>query len=101
MSKAKIIGTGMYVPGTPIPNKELWKLTGVEFDEEKLESGLGIKQRHMAKLRGIQETTVDFATKAAQAAIADAKIDPMEVGLFILGTDTPEFISPASAVLVQ
>jgi 3-oxoacyl-[acyl-carrier-protein] synthase III len=101
MAKAKIIGTGIYVPGTPIPNKELWKLTGVEFDEEKLEQGIGIKQRHIAKLRGIPETTVDFATKAAQAAIADAGIDPMDVRLFILGTDTPEYISPGSAVLVQ
>ena len=101
MAKAKIIGTGMYVPGTPIPNKELWKLTGVEFDEEKLEQGIGIKQRHIAKLRGIPETTADFATKAAQAAIADAKIDPMDVSLFILGSDTPEYLSPGSAVLVQ
>lgn len=34
--------------------------------------------------RGIKESTADFATKAAQAAIADAKIDPMEVSLFII-----------------
>ena len=101
MAKAKIIGTGIYVPGTPITNNELWKLTGVEFDEEKLEQGIGIKQRHMAKLRGIKETVADFATNAAQAAIADAGIDPLDVNLFIVGSDTPEYISPGTAILVQ
>jgi len=101
MAKAKIIGTGMYAPGAPIPNNELWDLIGATFDQEKLEKGIGIFQRHIAKLRGIKETTADFATKAAQAAIADAKIDPMDVSLFIVGSDTPEYLSPASAVLVQ
>ncbi|HOW56984.1 MAG TPA: ketoacyl-ACP synthase III [Smithellaceae bacterium] len=101
MAKAKIIGTGMYVPGTPIPNNELWDLIGASFDQEKLEKGIGIYQRHIAKLRGIKETTADFATKAAEAAIANANIDPMDVSLFIVGSDTPEYLSPASAVLVQ
>ncbi|MBS1199138.1 MAG: 3-oxoacyl-[acyl-carrier-protein] synthase [Proteobacteria bacterium] len=101
MAKAKIIGTGLYAPGTPIPNEELWKLIGVEFDQEKLESKIGIYARHMAKLRGLDETTTDFATKAAEQAIANAGIDPMEVRLFIVGTDTPGYISPGSAVMVQ
>jgi len=101
VAKAKIIGTGIYVPGTPIKNDELWKLTGVEYDEEKLAGVIGIKQRHMAKLRGIKESTADFATNAAKAAIADAGIDPLEVKLFIVGSDTPEYISPGTAILVQ
>lgn len=101
MAKAKIIGTGLYAPGAAIPNKELWELIGVEFDQEKLEQKIGIYSRHMAKLRGLDETTTDFATKAAEQAIANAGIDPMEVRLFIVGTDTPGYISPGSAVMVQ
>ena len=101
MAKAKIIGTGLYVPGTAIPNEELWRLIGAEFDQERLESKLGIYQRHNATLRGIEEFTTDFATKAAEAAIANAGIDPMQVNLFIVGTDTPQYISPGSAVVVQ
>ncbi len=101
MAKAKIIGTSLYAPGAPITNAELWKLIGVEFDQEKLENKIGIYQRHMAKLRGIDEFTTDFATKAAQAAIANAGIDPMEVKLFIVGTDTPQHICPGSAVMIQ
>ncbi len=101
MSKARIAGTGLYAPGLSIGNAELMKLAGVEFDAAKLEAKMGIKARHIARLRGMDETSADFAEKAARAAIADAGVDPMDVGLFIVGTDTPEYVSPATALLVQ
>ncbi len=101
MAKIKIIGTGIYAPGKPIDNDELQKLTGIELDSAKLENKLGIKQRHMARLRGIKETTADFATKAAINAINNAGINPNDVDAFIVGTDTPEYISPATALIVQ
>lgn len=101
MNTIKIIGTGMYVPGKPIDNKTLKKLTSIDFDEEKMDNKLGIKQRHIAHLSGIEESTADFATKAAEAALQDAGIDAEEVGLIIVGTDTPEFITPATAIIVQ
>ncbi len=96
-----IKGLGLYAPGEPIDNQELKRLTGVEFDAEKIENKIGIKQRHMARLRGLDETTADFAAAACREAIEEANIDPMEVAYFIVGTDTPEYISPSTAVLVQ
>lgn len=101
MLPIKILGTGVYAPGTPISNKELKRLTGLEFDADKLEKKIGIFQRHMAKLRGLEETTADFATYSAQAAISDAGISAQDVGLLIVGTDTPEYISPATSIIVQ
>lgn len=101
MNKIKIIGTGMYVPGKAINNKELKELASIDFDEEKMANKLGIKQRHIAHLRGIDESTADFATKAAEAAIKDANIEAEKIGLVIVGTDTPEFITPATSILVQ
>jgi len=97
----KIIGTGMYVPGKAIDNQELKELTSIEFDTEKMESKLGIKQRHVAKLRGMDESTADFATKAAENALLDAGISANQLGLIIVGTDTPEYITPATSILVQ
>ena len=91
----------MYVPGKPISNSELKKLSSIEFDSDKMESKLGIKQRFIAKLRDIDETTADFATKAAERAIENAGISADEVGLIIVGTDTPEFITPATSIIVQ
>ena len=101
MARVRIRGTGLYAPGEPIGNQELMRLAGVEFDAGKLEDKLGIRTRHIARLRNIDESSADFAEKAARAAIADAGIDPLEVGLFIVGTDTPEYVSPATAILVQ
>ncbi len=101
MIPIKIKSTGIYVPGGPIDNNELKKLAGIEFDAEKTEQKIGIFKRHIAHLRGLKETTADFATKAALNAIASAGIDPNEVGIIVVATDTPEFISPATAIVVQ
>ncbi len=101
MAKAKILATGLYAPGEPISNQELMTLAGVEFDGPRTEAKLGVAFRHIARLRGLDETTADFAEKAARQALTAAEVDPLEVGLFIVGTDTPEYISPATAILLQ
>ncbi|MDP2722287.1 MAG: ketoacyl-ACP synthase III [Bacteroidales bacterium] len=101
MNKIKITGSGLYVPGDAIDNAELKRLASIDFDSDKMESKLGIKQRHIAHLRGIKETTADFATKAAEKAIADAGLKADDINLIIVGTDTPEFITPATSILVQ
>jgi len=101
MAVARIAGTGIYAPGDPIDNARLKSLTGIEFDTAKHESKLGIRQRHIARLSGMDETTADFAEKASRTALANAGVDPMDVGLFIVATDTPEYISPATGILLQ
>jgi len=101
MLPIKILGTGLYAPGKPISNPELVELTGLEFKLDKVENKLGVFSRHMAHLRGIPETTADFATNAALNAIANAGLSGDDIGLFIVGTDTPEYISPATSILVQ
>ncbi len=101
MIPIKIVGTGLYAPGKPIDNIELKKLAEIEFNHEKIAGKIGIKKRHIARLRGIEETTADFVTHAAQNAIKDAAINPDEIGLFIVATDTPEYITPATALIVQ
>ncbi|HNV36889.1 MAG TPA: hypothetical protein PKL79_07710, partial [Rectinema sp.] len=65
MAKAVIIGTGLYVPGNPIDNETIMKLTGIEFDAARQEEKIGIKKRYIARLSGLQETTADFAERAA------------------------------------
>lgn len=56
MEAIKIAGTGLYAPGTPISNQELMELTGIEFDAQKFSGKIGIENRHIAHLRGIDET---------------------------------------------
>lgn len=101
MRKIAILGSGSYFPGEPIENDELMELTKISFDKEKIENVIGIKKRHIAKLRNIDETTADFAEKASLNAIKSAKINTEEIDLIIVATDTPEYISPATSILVQ
>ncbi|HUX19654.1 MAG TPA: ketoacyl-ACP synthase III [Spirochaetia bacterium] len=101
MVQAGIKGTGLYVPGKAIDNAELKNLANVEFDDERLSDRIGISSRHIARLRNIEESTADFAEKAARSALKDAGVSPDEVDLLIVATDTPEFISPATAIVVQ
>jgi 3-oxoacyl-[acyl-carrier-protein] synthase-3 len=98
---ACILGTGIYAPGAPIDNAELTRLTGIPFDAQRLEAKIGIHQRHIARLRGTAETTADFAEKAARQALTAAGVDAKDVGLFVVATDTPEYISPATAIILQ
>jgi 3-oxoacyl-[acyl-carrier-protein] synthase-3 len=97
----QILGTGIYLPGAPVNNKELKELANIDFDQIKIEEKIGIYQRHIAHLRGINETAADFATHAAQNAILSAGISTDDIGLFIVASDTPEFITPATAIIVQ
>jgi len=96
-----ILSTGIYAPGAPIDNTELMRLTGISFDAQRLETKIGIHQRHIARLRGASESTADFAEKAARQALSAAGVDARDVGLFVVATDTPEYISPATAIILQ
>lgn len=101
MFNLEIKGIGSYAPGEKITNLELKKLANIEFDHEKIEAKLGIKTRHCARLQNIPETTADFGEKAARLAIAHAGIEASDIDLLVVGTDTPEHISPATAFIIQ
>lgn len=97
MLNAKIIGTGRYAPDNLVTNKDLEKKYGKPL-KSSLESKLGIKQRYIT---GDDESSADLATKAAENAIEDSGIDPKELDLIIVASDTPEYISPATSSVVQ
>jgi 3-oxoacyl-[acyl-carrier-protein] synthase-3 len=97
MRDAKIIGTGVYVPKRIVTNAELSRNLGEDIDEF-VSTIVGIKERHIA---AADESSADLATAAAEKAIADAGITASELDLILLATDTPEYISPATSVVVQ
>jgi len=101
MLPIKIVATGLYAPGEPIGNEELKQLAGIEFNHEKTEGKIGIKQRHIAHFRNLNETTADFVTKSAEVALKNAGLSADEIGLFIVATDTPEYVTPATAIIQQ
>ncbi len=97
MTYARIIGTGSYVPEKVLTNADLSRMLGEDVDEF-VSNVLGIHERHVC---GEDESTADLATGAARRALAAAGVAAEELDLIVLATDTPEYISPATSVVVQ
>ena len=100
---ATIIGTGRYIPKKEITNHEFAQWMG-EVNPKlvevvgKFEASTNIKTRRYAP---DDWATSDLAVEAAKDAIADAGIKVEDIDLIILGTDTPDYITPATSVVVQ
>jgi 3-oxoacyl-[acyl-carrier-protein] synthase-3 len=91
-----ILGAGCYLPSRLVTNDEL--ASKVDTSNEWIVQRTGIRERHIA---ADGELTSDLAIKAAQAALADAKVDAQSIDLIIVATSTPDNTFPASAVTVQ
>jgi 3-oxoacyl-[acyl-carrier-protein] synthase-3 len=97
MAYAKIIGTGSYVPEKILTNDDLSRMLGEDINEF-VSQVIGIRERHVC---AENESTADLATEAARRALEAAGVAPEELDLIVLATDTPEYISPATSVVVQ
>jgi 3-oxoacyl-[acyl-carrier-protein] synthase-3 len=97
MPYAKIIGTGSYVPDTIITNADLSCALGEDISEF-VSQVIGIEERRVC---AEDESTADLATAASARALEDAGIVAEDLDLIILATDTPEYLSPATSVVVQ
>ncbi|MBV9925178.1 MAG: ketoacyl-ACP synthase III [Acidobacteria bacterium] len=97
MTYARIIGTGSYVPEKVLTNADLSRMLGEDVDEF-VSNVLGIRERHVC---ADDESTADLATAAARRALEAAGLRAEDLDLVVLATDTPEYISPATSVVVQ
>lgn len=96
MLASVIRGIGHYLPERIVANKELEQT--LDTTDEWIRERTGIEQRHIA---AEGEFTSHLATKAAQAALHDAGINPSDIGAIIVATTTPDETFPATAVHVQ
>jgi len=85
------------VPPTLITNADLAVMMGKPLPDS-IETKLGIKQRYVT---GDKLSSADLGYEAGKAAIADAGLKPEDIDLVIVTTDTPEYISPPTASVVQ
>jgi 3-oxoacyl-[acyl-carrier-protein] synthase III len=96
---ARIVSTGRYIPDVEISNDELRKRFAhlPEF-VDKMEASSGIKTRWHAPE---DWATSDVALPAARQALEKAGCDPMNVDMVLVGTDSPDYITPATSVVLQ
>ncbi len=94
---ATIIGTGFYAPDRVVTNKY--------FDDfYKKDIGTFLKQsRNISERRwkAPEQKTSDLILPAAKKALQSAKIKATDLDLIIVATDTPDYISPSTASVIQ
>lgn len=96
MIRARITGTGSYVPEKVMTNLDIEKI--LDTSDEWIRTRTGICERHIA---ADGEYTSDLATTAAQRALAMAGVDAKDIDLVVVGTITGDYPWPATACVVQ
>jgi 3-oxoacyl-[acyl-carrier-protein] synthase-3 len=94
---AKIIATGLYAPEKIVTNEYFNKLLGEDVSTW-LEENLTIKERRWCNN---DESTADLAEGVSRILLKNANLKPDDIDLIILSTDTPEYISPSTASVLQ
>jgi 3-oxoacyl-[acyl-carrier-protein] synthase-3 len=97
MQNATIVSTGMYAPERVIPNSYFDELLKEDVGTW-LSTNVQIYERRWC---APDESTADLAEKAGLQAIERAGITAKDLDLIIISTDTPEFVSPSTASVVQ
>jgi 3-oxoacyl-[acyl-carrier-protein] synthase-3 len=95
--RALIASTGSYVPERELPNAYFNDLLGEDVDQW-LRDNVNIHSRRWC---ADNESVADLCEHAGRQALERAGVRPDEVDLLIVATDTPEYVSPSTAAVLQ
>jgi 3-oxoacyl-[acyl-carrier-protein] synthase-3 len=97
---ARIVATGRHLPPIEVSNDELRRRFDALFPQfvEKMEESSGIRKRWHAPE---DQATSDVALPAARQALERAGLRPEDLDLVLLGTDSPDYTTPATSVVLQ
>ena len=93
----QILSTGSYVPERVVTNAEVDELMG-ESTNEWLLANVGIRER---RWMAPDQVTSDLIVEASKKALERAGISASQLDLIIVSTDTPDYLSPSTSVVVQ
>ncbi len=91
-----IVGWGKYVPQRVITNQDLEKT--LDTSDEWIVTRTGIRQRHIV---AEHECTSDMAIAAARQALEMAGVEARDLGLIIVATSSPDYLTPPVSSQVQ
>ena len=99
MKRVWLKGLGVYLPSASLTNEEIetgmpWLRTSAQWIAEHT----GIRKRHVA--RPDQHAT-DLGFFAAREALELAGLEPEDIDLVLMATNTSEFVYPSGAVRIQ
>ena len=87
----------MYAPENIVTNEYFNKLLGEDVGTW-LEDNLTIKERRWCKEN---ESTADLCEKVSEILLKKGNLTAQDLDLIIVSTDTPEYISPSTASVLQ
>jgi 3-oxoacyl-[acyl-carrier-protein] synthase III len=96
MKRARIIGTGSYLPKKVLSNSDLEKL--VDTSDEWIVTRTGMKERRIAEEK---ESTSHMGLEAAKQALAQSNLSAEDIDLIVVATITPDYPFPSTACLIQ
>lgn len=95
--RATIVGTGMYAPERVIKNEYFNEMYKKDIDSFLKAQRNILERRWMTP----EQTTSDMIVPAAQEALKNAGITAQDLDLIVVSTDTPDYLSPSTAAVVQ
>jgi 3-oxoacyl-[acyl-carrier-protein] synthase-3 len=97
MRRATVIGTGFYAPEKVIKNEFFNKMYNKDIDTFLREQRNIFERRFMAD----DQATSDLIIPAAEEALKNAGLTAKDLDLIVVATDTPDYLSPSTAAVVQ
>ena len=94
--RARITGTGSYVPAKVLTNVDLERM--VATSDQWITERTGIRERRLVTPG---EACSDLAIKAAEGALKAAGVSAAELDMILLATCTGDYPLPATACLIQ
>ena len=91
-----ITGVGMAFPERRLTNADLERM--VDTNDQWIRERTGIRERRIAE-KGVPAS--HFGALAAQAALADAGLEPSDIDLLVVPTVTPDMLFPSTACVIQ
>lgn len=91
-----IIGWGKYTPEAVLTNADLEQM--VDTSDEWIVARTGIRERRIVSK---DENTSDMATAAARDALKMAGVRPRDLGLIIVATSSPDYLTPPVSSQIQ
>lgn len=91
----EILGMGSYSPSLCVTNDDMAKI--VDTSDEWITTRTGIKSRRLVN----GEPTWEMGLKAAEEAVKNSGVDPLDIGLIIDTTITNDFFTPSVACVIQ
>ena len=91
MRRARISGTGAYLPEEILTNHDLEAI--FDTSDEWIRKRTGIEERHRA---AEGEGTADMALHASHQALANAGVSPEDLDAVLCCTVTPDQVFPSS-----